>query len=506
MKIDFSFVTGIWLRWFLVSLTLHVVTTGTAHASANLGPAHDPVEGIWLGTIKSPQGTTAEIGLEFLRADRGTLVFSLHFPEMATYAVPFMIPVETDGKGHYAITPNFNIILDLAGDHLTGTFGRAKLPLELTRGGKFPAKPTPTLYPAAPRPLWKFKLGAGTWAPPVVADHIIYIGTSAGLFHAVQATDGTGIWTWHGTAGIDGRAVVGSELVYVVDTKMTLLALDRIHGTVRWSAALHDEQIAGQPAPENPTFNHRAATPLLLDGVIYCGSSDGGLYAFNADTGSKLWRHDAKAPIYSGVSIQGADTLLFGTMDGSVVLLDRRSRKETSRIKTDGGVVTTPLVASGRLIVGSRDYQLYGFNLADGTVAWKYSYWFSWIESTPVVADGVLYVGASDYARVTALDPATGQTRWSTQVRGMNWGTPLVTAHRVFTGTVAQNIPGTVIAHTGGIMAINRRTGEVIWQLAAALPQENGFGGYAGSLAIAGDKIIAAGFDGMLIALPVDSL
>jgi hypothetical protein len=30
----------------------------------------------------------------------------------------------------------------------------------------------------------------------------------------------------------------------------------------------------------------------------------------------------------------------------------------------------------------------------------------------------------------------------------------------------------------------------------------NGFGGYAGSLALAGGNVIAAGFDGYLVALP----
>jgi outer membrane protein assembly factor BamB len=116
--------------------------------------------------------------------------------------------------------------------------------------------------------------------------------------------------------------------------------------------------------------------------------------------------------------------------------------------------------------------------------------------------DGLVYVGASDFSRVTALDPATGRARWATPVHGMNWGTPLVTADSVFTGTASQNIKGTVIAHVGGIMALDRSTGAPRWQLLAAVPPENGFGGYAGSLALAGDKVIAAGFDGRLIALP----
>ena len=496
--------------WYLLCLSFAGALAATRWVAqdcraedAHAAPAGaDPVEGVWLGTITAPQGSTADIGLEFFRTKRGTLVFKLNFPDMFTYSVPFMIPVEADGHGHYAIVPAFDLQLQLADDRLSGTFGKGKLPITLRRGGQFPAKPDARRYPAAPAPLWKYNLGSGTWAPPVVAGATVYIGTSAGLFHAVHAGDGSGEWVWTGANAIDGRAVAGVDTVYVLDTKANLVALDRASGSLRWITPLHDEKIAGAPAPDNPTFNHRAATPLLLDGVVYCGSSDGGLYALDASTGAKRWRHEAGAPVFSGVGLHGADTLMFGTMDGSAVLLDRWTRKEVLRVRTGGGIVTTPIVAAGRLIVGSRDYMLYGFNLADGALAWRFSYWFSWVESTPVLADGLVYVGASDYSRVTALDPATGKARWATPVHGMNWGTPLVTADLVFTGTVSQNIAGTAIHHIGGIMALDRASGAVKWQLLAETPPENGFGGYAGSLALAGGSVIAAGFDGYLVALP----
>jgi len=141
--------------------------------------ARDPIEGVWLGTIAAPQGTVADIGFEFFRTKHGTLIFKLNFPDMFTYAVPFMIPVEVNGGGSYSITPAFAIKLRLDGARLTGTFGPGQLPLTLKRGGQFPPKPAPPRHPAGPAPLWKFALGAGTWAPPVVVDDTIYLGTSA---------------------------------------------------------------------------------------------------------------------------------------------------------------------------------------------------------------------------------------------------------------------------------------------------------------------------------------
>jgi len=191
-------------------------------------------------------------------------------------------------------------------------------------------------------------------------------------------------------------------------------------------------------------------------------------------------------------------------MDGSVVALDRRTRRETLRVKTGAGVVTTPIVTGGLIIAGSRDYNLHAFNLRDGSPAWKFSCWFSWIESTPALRDGLIYFGSSDYARVTALDPATGRSRWSAPVHGLSWGTPLVTNRHVFAGTVNQNLPGTLIEHSAGLMKIDRATGAVVWRLVLPKAEEGRFAGYAGSLAIAGNRVIAAGFDGSLVAYPVE--
>lgn len=463
--------------------------------------AVDPIEGNWTGLVTAPDGRTAQVGFGFKRG-RGTsldLVFDM--PDMFTFQANLPEAVETKPDSY--VIALLGTTLHREGDSLTGAFGLGKLPLRLKRGGSFEPEPPAPHYPAAPAPLWSRSLGCYTWASPVGREDMIYVGTKDGKFHAAKATDGTEVWTWTGPNRIDGRAVITDDRIYFVDGRVDLIALNRAGGSLAWRVPLHDASfVGGQPPADNPTFNRRTATPLVTADTVYCGSSDGGLYALDAATGRKLWRHDARSPIFSGIAQVAGDVLSFGCMDGSVVQLNRRTRQETSRMRTGGGVVTTPVFTAGKVVAGSRDYMLYGFNAADGSVAWKFSYWFSWVESTPQLVDGVLYVGASDFRRVTALNPADGRALWSTDVRGIAWGWPLVTADTVFIGTVAQNVPGTLIHHTGGLMALDRKTGAVKWQHLSPVPPENSFGGYAGSLVLAGDKLIAIGYDGVLIAFP----
>ncbi len=492
------------MRIRFLPLVLALASPGFAALTSINSPDPEPLEGTWSGTVSAPQGEAAPIAFEFRRTASGALGFHLHFPTMFTHHADLGVTVEPAGPGQYIINSPFPIRLQLDGGRLTGDFTAAGLPLDLRRDAPVPARIEAPEPPPAPAPLWKYSLGAGTWAPPVADGGIVYLGAGDGRFHAVQGKDGTALWVWPGTTPIDGRAALDDVAAYFLDTRANLVALDRKTGGFRWRLALHNEFLAGSSVPDNPTFNHRAASPLVHEGVLYIGSSDGGLYAIDPQAGAILWRHDARAPIYSGVALHGPDTLMFGTMDGSVVLLDRRTRRETIRVQTGGAVVTTPVIAHGRLIAGSRDYLLHAFDATRGTPAWKFSYWFSWIESTPSVHDGLLYLGGSDFARVSAIDPVSGRARWSTIVHGLSWGTPLVTERHVFAGTVNQNMPGTLIEHHAGLVKLDRDTGAVQWRLTLPAAAQGRFAGYAGGPVLADNKVIVAGLDGFLTAYPVE--
>ncbi len=477
-----------------LSFLAFVSITFVARSAAQ--DAFDPLEGVWSGKVTSPQGSV-DVAFRFTRRD------DLHeaafdIPELFIHDVA-LGPV--DERDEHVRIQLLELELHREGAKLIGTFALSHLPIELAHGGSFAPKPPDPIDPVGPEPRWTHVLGAPTWGSVVARDGTLYIGAENGEMSAVSATDGQSIWTAKGFARIDGSSLATDDALFFVDGASVLHALSRANGEERWKFELHDRALAGHPVPDNETFNRRTATPLAVGGALYVGSSDGGFYAIDAQSGKKLWRSEVRAPVHAEAALIGSDRLIFGTMDGSLVTLELAGGRELARTKLGGAIVSRPLVVADRTIVGTRDYWLVGL-APDGHAVWKDSFWMSWVESTPVQVDGVGYVGSSDLRRVTAFEPATGIARWASDVRGMAWGTPVVGARTIYIGTAAQS--GVIIAHSGGITALDRKTGAMRWRRVTKPAAGAPIWGYVGSLASDGKLVFAAGLDGQLVAFAVE--
>ncbi|MFN0241972.1 MAG: PQQ-binding-like beta-propeller repeat protein [Planctomycetota bacterium] len=474
---------------------LHELLAATLSGSLASAALATDFAGTWTGTVTAPNARAA-LGFEFVKAGDG-LRARMFMPDMFVYGVdigPATIVGDT-----FTFEP-LDIRLTLAGETLAGTFAPARLPVKLARGGTFTKEPPSPVVTEGPSPVWTRALGAQVWASPAVRDGCVYVGAVDGRFHAVRARDGAELWTWSGPHALYGEACVDADALYFVDDAGELASVKSADGSLRWRFELHDATLALGARPANETFNRRTPLPVIDDGVLYVGSTDGGLYAIDARTGKKLWRHDARARIYAGIALRG-DELVAACYDGTILRLDRRTLRESARRKLPGACVSTPVLAGDAVVVGCRDYMLYGLDAASSAIAWRDSYWFSWVESVPRFVDGTLYIGGSDFRRVSAVVPADGRMLWSTDVRGLTWGTPAVTATTVFAGTSAQR--GALIEHEGGLVALDRKSGAVKWRRVDPLLDGAERAGYIGSLVLADEHVIGVTFDGVMSAFPV---
>jgi len=485
------------LGTFTVIIAAVVLAAG--RGAADQAAAPDPVEGCWLGTVTSPDGDRVPLGFRFFRLKDGRLAAALHLPAM-NVADSLVSLVQVTDTG-YALD-NLPATASLGIGRLIGSFAFAKMPFAMKRVEKFPAftpAATPDGLPAGPAPVWSRPLGAAAWASPVVREGMIYLGTTDGRLHAVRADTGAELWTWSSPTPLYGTALATADALFFLTARHELVRLNRTDGREVWKLAL-DPAAAKSEKISDPSFNHRTPVPVLAAGVLYVGAGDGVMRALDPANGRERWRFDAQGRIFATATVT-SDRVYFGTLDSAVFALDRATGRPVWRAKTRAGISSAPVIVGDTVAVGGRDYLMHGLAVADGEERWLRHFWFSWVESTPSVADGLLCVGSSDFRCVRALDPATGEPRWDTDVFGCSWGTPLIAGDTIYAGTSGQN--GVLIKHDAALVALDRATGALRWRTPLAHAADAPIFGYVNSLAAADHLLVAASVDGTLAAYPL---
>lgn len=140
-----------------------------------------------------------------------------------------------------------------------------------------------------------------------------------------------------------------------------------------------------------------------------------------------------------------------------------------------GEIYSSPVVANGRVFVGTKSGFLVALDATDGSEIWRVDLGGYVTRSTPVVADGVVYV-ASGYAAF-ALRETDGSERWRTPVRFVGSASPTFADGVLFVPT-----------QEGNIFALDGRTGEEQWHRRTE-------GLVFGSVAVA-DGLLAYGDEG----------
>jgi eukaryotic-like serine/threonine-protein kinase len=194
------------------------------------------------------------------------------------------------------------------------------------------------------------------------------------------------------------------------------------------------------------------SSPAVVNGVVYVGSWDGKLYAFNAagcgsTICSALWTGQTGGSIfYSPLVANGV--VYVGSYDGKLYAFNATGCGSTicSALWTGqtGDVVrSSPAVANGVVYVGSYDGKLYAFNAAGcGSITCS-ALWTGQtgdkIDSAPAVANGVVYIGSNDHKlyafNATGCGSAICSALWTGQMDSRVESSPAVANGVVYIGS-----------------------------------------------------------------------
>ncbi|MBV9691313.1 MAG: PQQ-binding-like beta-propeller repeat protein [Ktedonobacteraceae bacterium] len=145
------------------------------------------------------------------------------------------------------------------------------------------------------------------------------------------------------------------------------------------------------------------SSPTVFNGIVYVGSEDHKLYAFDTTCRkvcSPLWSYATGGAVDSSPAV--ADGILYvGSDDHKLYAFDATCRRDCTPLwsyATAAAIDSSPTVANGMVYIGSADHKLYAFDAtcrSACTPLWSYAT-AATIESSPAVDNGIVYVGSDD--------------------------------------------------------------------------------------------------------------
>jgi polyvinyl alcohol dehydrogenase (cytochrome) len=159
--------------------------------------------------------------------------------------------------------------------------------------------------------------------------------------------------------------------------------------------------------------------------------------------------------------------------------------------QTAGDVSATPAVVDGAVYFGDFGGMLWKLDADTGEVLWSHSVAdYTGIagdisRTSPSLVGHTLIVGDLRAPNLLGIDARTGALLWKTQVhpdpRGIMTGSPIVVGNTIYTGVSASGAGGPNATFRGALVAVDARTGKLLWQ-SYSLPDNGGVpGGYAGA-------------------------
>jgi outer membrane protein assembly factor BamB len=300
---------------------------------------------------------------------------------------------------------------------------------------------------------WRVTTPFPVTAAPAVDRDVVIATLGDGEVRAYALTDGTTLWQRSITQGVDSLAAALwapptiADGVVFAGVQGRFAALDVATGEPSWTTDQH---------PAEPWLGSLGAPAVSDDVVLASFGRDDGVTAFRASTGERLWQTtDVVAVNAAPVIVNG--TAFVASESGSMIALDVATgiRRWTTSIFSGEdwsyAITAAPAYADGRLFVPTQWNAVVALDAATGAELWRVTTPGGPLElahyrsaqpgfaASPVVTGDIVWIGRPDGALV-ALATKDGHELWSTQL-----GAPMISAPApAGNGLVVATYDGTV--------------------------------------------------------------
>ncbi|CDH18650.1 putative serine/threonine protein kinase with quinoprotein alcohol dehydrogenase domain [Xenorhabdus bovienii str. kraussei Quebec] len=218
-------------------------------------------------------------------------------------------------------------------------------------------------------------------------------------------------------------------------------------------------------------------SPVWQGSTVYVADRTGVVKAFEVDTGKELWATDLSekagflssrlpALLSGGLTVSG-ERLYVGTEQAKVIALDTTNGKVEWESSVAGEALSRPVVSDGLVLIHTGNGLLQALNETNGSAVWSVNMDTPSLsvrgESAPAVAYGAAIVGG-DNGRISAVLMSQGQLIWQQRIAQMTGSTEIGRLNDVDMTPVISNNIIYAIAYNGNLVAMDMRSGQLIWK------------------------------------------
>jgi len=325
-----------------------------------------------------------------------------------------------------------------------------------------------TIDPSTTQLRWSIRLDGGRLSQVTSGGGKAYVSSSDNNLYALDSSTGKLSWTkgYGGVFSVNPPAWAAGR-VY-------LQTCNNAGGTFLWG---YDDRDGSQlfRSPFGAQWE-RYKAPTVVEGTLYMnGGTFGGMYAFDAVTGSEEWfaalpQEDDWTPavdathayVYAGSALYAIDRATGGQ---AYTIADPNGGFSRGLTPVLGGNADAYVVSNSRLV---------RFDLANRSIAWE---WNSRFSGQPAIRGGEVYaISAGD---LEVRDRATGQFAWL-------WSHPTGS----LSGTVVVTDSHAIVGTSNSVHFIDRTTHQEAWTYAEG-----------GEISVTQEGLFIARQDGILTAI-----
>ncbi len=223
--------------------------------------------------------------------------------------------------------------------------------------------------------VWNYSAG-WSYSSPAVVNGVYYARTS-GAVTALDAAEGSLIWTVSLSGNGDGSPLVIDDTIYIADSGF-VYALSTQDGALKWSKDLQ-------------YMSNTDNTPTVVNGILYITCQSDTLYAFDADTGASIWNCTVGASCHSNTVVSNGFVYV-GSGHNGLFAIDALTGNKIWNFPLSPGMGSSVAVAGGNVYLAATNGVMYAIDAAKGTEVWSYTMSNDGTTSSPSVANGILYI------------------------------------------------------------------------------------------------------------------